>query len=64
MTAITRTIAQAAQDTGLSQDTIREAINKGELPAKRYGGNQGKGGRILVRVEDLHKWVDDMEDVA
>lgn len=64
MTAITRTIAQAAQDTGLSQDTIREAINKGELPAKRYGGSQGKGGRILVRVEDLHKWVDDMEDVA
>lgn len=58
MTPITVTIAQAAQATGLSPDTIRKAVNKAELPAKR------NGSRILIRWDDLQKWVDGMEDVA
>lgn len=58
MSPLTRTIAQAAQDTGLSQDTIRQAVLKGDLPAKRAGR------RILVKVADLEKWIDQLEDVA
>ena len=58
MTPLTRTIAQAAQDTGLSQDTIRQAVLKGDLPAKRVGR------RIIVKVADLTKWIDQLEDVA
>lgn len=58
MSPITRTIAQAAQDTGLSQDTIRQAVLKGDLPAKRVGR------RIIVKVSDLTKWIDQLEDVS
>lgn len=58
MTPLTVTIAGAAQATGLSPDTIRDAVNKAELPAKR------SGRRILIRWVDLQKWVDGLEDVA
>ena len=58
MSPITRTIAQAAQDTGLSQDTIRQAVLKGEIPAKRVGR------RIILKVAELEKWIDRLEDVA
>lgn len=58
MNPLTVTIAQAAERTGLSQDTIREAVNRLELPAKRHGR------RIVIRYTDLEKWVDGMEDVS
>lgn len=58
MTPLTVTVAQAAQATGLSADTIRLAVNKLDLPAKRHGS------RILIRWVDLQKWVDALEDVA
>ena len=58
MTPLAVTIAQAAQATGLSADTIRDEINKGRLPAKR------QGRRILILWVDLQKWVEGMEDVA
>lgn len=58
MTPITVTIAQAATATGLSPDTIRQAVNRADLPAKRAGT------RILIRWADLEAWVDSLEDVA
>lgn len=63
MTPITVTIAGAAQATGLSQDAIRQAVNEARLPAKRYGGKEGKGGRIIIRWTDLQEWVNALEDV-
>lgn len=58
MTAIAHTVAGAAAAVSVSQDTIREAINKKQLPAKRTGK------RILIKVTDLEKWLDQLEDVA
>lgn len=57
MNPLTVTIARAAELTGLSQDTIRDAVNRLDLPAKR------NGRRIVIRYADLEKWVDGMEDV-
>lgn len=58
MNPLTVTIARAAELTGLSQDTIRDAVNRLALPAKR------NGRRIVIRYADLEKWVDSMEDVT
>lgn len=57
-TPLAVSIAQAAQATGLSEDTIRDAVQKLQLPAKRFGR------RILIRWADLAAWVDELEDVA
>lgn len=55
---IAHTVAGAAAAVSVSQDTIREAINKRQLPAKKTGK------RILIKVTDLEKWLDSLEDAA
>lgn len=49
-------IKDAAAMVGLDPTTIRDAIDKLHLPAKRYGR------RILVRVSDLEAWFDGLDD--
>lgn len=49
-------IKTAAERVELSQDSIRTAINKQQLPAKRVG-------RVLrIRVTDLEAWFDGLDD--
>lgn len=49
-------IRQAADMVSLDQTTIRDAVNKRHLPAKRLGR------KILVRVVDLEAWFDGLDD--
>jgi excisionase family DNA binding protein len=56
MTTISMTIRQAADSTGLSEATIRKAINAKQLTAKRIGV------KIILKVQDLELWVDSLED--
>lgn len=49
-------IRQAADMVGLSETTIRDAVNKQHLPAKKIG-------RVIrVRVADLTAWFDSLDD--
>lgn len=57
---------EAALLYGVSLDTIRRAINKGELRAKRIGSAPGEGQRdarpIRISDEALRKWWDSLPD--
>ncbi|HUR84201.1 MAG TPA: helix-turn-helix domain-containing protein [Solirubrobacteraceae bacterium] len=48
------TVAQAAELAGVHQKTIRRAIDRGDLPARRPGGRR----KIVVLEEDLLAWRD------
>jgi excisionase family DNA binding protein len=54
--SISLSIRQAADATGLSEATIRKAINSEKLLAKRIGV------KIIIRVNDLETWVESLED--
>ena len=60
MNPISLNLRQAADATGLSEKTIRNAVNKWPkpegLPSKRHGV------KILIRYVDLEAWVDRMEN--
>ena len=51
---------QAAQVCGVSVDTIKRAINKGALRAKRTGADGG--GKYLITREALMAWFDGLVD--
>lgn len=51
---------EAALACGVSLDTIRRAINRGELRAKRTG--RDGGGPYLVRVAELEAWFEQLPD--
>lgn len=48
-------VADAAAMTSFSQYDIRNAINRGELPAVQHGK------QIAVKVDELRQWVDTLE---
>lgn len=55
----------AAREAGVSLDTIRRAINKGELKAKRLGWDDEKKvatGKYLVTREALQEWFEGLAD--
>ena len=52
------TVAVASTITGLSQMKVRDAINRGALPAKREGVN------ILIRYRDLEAYIDGLPSVV
>ena len=54
----TVSVADAATLTGLSQWTIRDLVNRGELAAFRHGR------RILVHYAGLRAYVENLEQVA
>ena len=56
---LTYSIADARRATGLSDDTIRRAIQNGELPALRPG--TGKQGKIVVLRKSLLAWLERLE---
>jgi hypothetical protein len=64
MNPIAVSIPAAAEATGVSEKTIRAAINAGHLKAKRQSRNgAGEGvGKYLVKVTDLETWVDGLVD--
>ncbi|NAE18230.1 excisionase family DNA-binding protein [Enterococcus hirae] len=47
------TVQSAAQETHLSESTIRRAVKELELTAHE------RGGKYLIRAEDLDAWVED-----
>jgi excisionase family DNA binding protein len=49
--ALSLSVKDAATVTSLSQDSIRDAINRGQLPAIRVGR------RIAILVSDLTDWL-------
>lgn len=51
---------QAGEITNTSEDTIRRAINKGTLRAKRVG--DAKNARYLVSREALQAWFEQLDD--
>lgn len=55
---------EAAEATGVSPDTIRRAIRKGALKAKRSGKNKdGDGvGKFLISRKALEDWFEGLED--
>jgi excisionase family DNA binding protein len=57
-TPLSVSVRDAAQDTSLSEYEIRQAINKGELPAVK------RGRRIVILRDDLHSWLRTLPRVA
>lgn len=56
---------EAAREAGVSIDTIRRAINKGALRAKRTGWNAEKKvptGKYLIDRAALREWFDSLVD--
>ena len=53
------TIEEVEAVTGFSVWTIRLAIGRGELKAKRFS----RGGTQVVLPADLYKWLGSLEDV-
>lgn len=51
---------QAAEACNVSLDTIRRAINKGTLRAKRTGAEGG--GKYLISPDALAEWFESLED--
>lgn len=58
MTRLAYTRKEAAEACGVSEDTIRRAINSGALRAKRTGRT---GGKYLITAKDLESWLDGLE---
>jgi hypothetical protein len=56
--------AEAARRAGVSMDTIRRAINKGTLRAKRTGQKDDgtPTGKYLISDADLRDWFDGLVD--
>jgi excisionase family DNA binding protein len=55
---ISVSVADAAGMTSFSEYVIRNAIDRGELPAVRHGR------RIAIRVGDLERWIDTLPAVT
>lgn len=54
------TLAETAEFVRLSRSSVKAAIAKGDLKAKKSG--KGGGGRVLVRQSDAIAWVDGWVD--
>lgn len=56
---------EAARRAGVSLDTIRRAVNRGDLKAKRTGWDEHKKvptGRYLISDDDLRAWFAGLPD--
>jgi excisionase family DNA binding protein len=58
---IALSIAEAAEQVGMSEKTIRDWIKAGKFPAVQLGGRKG---RWLVPVDALRRWLDDRSTAA
>lgn len=61
-TKLAFTREEAAHACGVSVDTIKRAIAKGHLRAKRSGVNDkgGPAGKYLILAADLQTWLDEL----
>lgn len=64
MTQLAYDKRQAAEACGLSEDTIKRAINSGALKAKRSATNKdGDGvGKYIVLASELNRWLESLAD--
>lgn len=61
-TRLAYTRKEAAEACGVSEDTIRRAINSGALRAKRTSRKGDKAtGKYLITAKDLQAWLDELE---
>jgi excisionase family DNA binding protein len=51
-------VAEAAEATSIGATKIRQEIAAGRLVARRVGD------RVLIAVEDLRSWIDDLPRIA
>lgn len=64
MTKLSYTLTEAAEATGVSEDTLKGAIRRGDLRAKRSSKNDdGDGvGKYLLTTAALTAWLDSLAD--
>jgi hypothetical protein len=57
-------LPEAAEATGLSEDSIKQAIRRGDLKGKRSARNaDGDGvGKYLIQRTALEAWLDGLAD--
>lgn len=53
------TINEAAEATGFSADTIRRAVQAGDLPARKPKINGKKVNRLVILASDIEAWLSD-----
>lgn len=55
-------VKEAAEATGLSQDTVKRAIRSGDLKAQKSGKDKGGEpvGKYVIQVHHLKDWLDGM----
>lgn len=58
MTALAVSVAKAADMCDLDQTTIRAAIARREIPAKKVGR------KLLVPVDGLKAWIESLPDAS
>lgn len=53
------TINEAAEATGFSAETIRRAVQAGDLPARKPKINGKKVNRLVILASDIEAWLSD-----
>ena len=53
------TVKQMAAETGFTEESIRAAVRRGEMPHMRLG--KGRGKSYFVRREAFEQWLIDRE---
>lgn len=62
-TRLAYTRREAAEMCGVSEDTIRRALGKGDLKAKRLTRDESlKGGKQLFTAAALEAWLESLAD--
>lgn len=56
------TIEEAAEHTGYRPDALRKAVARGRLYGRRMGSGQGGRGLIVTTLEDVARYVAQVED--
>jgi len=55
---ISLSVVEAAEAAGIGATLLREEIAAGRLVARRLGR------RVVIAVDDLHRWIQDLPRVA
>jgi hypothetical protein len=64
MSKLAYSLFEAAEATGLSEDSLKQAIRRGDLKAKRSARSEdGDGvGKYILTATALNAWLDGLAD--